>query len=176
MGAAFLRAINVAGRRVTNAHLCSCFEGMGFGQVSAFLASGNVLFDLSSRSSDEVESVIEEGLEQCLGYEVPTFVRTAREIFAMSSSQPFSDTDLARTSGNMQVVLLSTMPDQPRRNAALDRAPEEDLLAIVGRDMFWLPKGNISDSELDVKGLESILGSMTIRTHRTMVRLAAKLG
>jgi hypothetical protein len=42
--------------------------------------------------------------------------------------------------------------------------------------MYWLPKGNISDSELDLHALAKILGPMTIRAQRTMVRLATKLG
>jgi hypothetical protein len=41
---AFLRGINVGGRRVTMAQLCAAFEALGFAEVGTFLASGNVTF------------------------------------------------------------------------------------------------------------------------------------
>jgi hypothetical protein len=41
--------------------------------------------------------------------------------------------------------------------------------------MYWLPKGNMSDSELNLNTFEKILGPFTIRAQRTMARLATKL-
>ena len=53
--------------------------------------------------------------------------------------------------------------------------PDEDLLRYFEGDVFWLPRAGISDSKLNIKGLEGTLGEFTIRTVRTLVRLSARL-
>ena len=54
-------------------------------------------------------------------------------------------------------------------------ANPDDHLALDSREMYWLPKETISESELNVKTLEKMLGPMTIRTQRTIKRLATRL-
>ena len=49
---AFLRGMNLGGRRLMNDELCSHFTALGFTGVSAFLASGNVLFEAPEASVD----------------------------------------------------------------------------------------------------------------------------
>ena len=173
---AFLRGMNVGGRRVKNDELAACFVAIGFEHVSAFLASGNVVFETDGEPAADVEHQIEQGLGERLGYAVPTFVRSATEVGEIAAKQPFSTTDVAASAGNLQVALLSTRPDALNHEVALGLANPDDLLSVDGRQMYWLPKGNISDSELDLNALGKILGPMTIRAQRTMVRLAAKLG
>jgi hypothetical protein len=46
--AAFLRGINVGGRRVTGQQLCAPIEALGFQEVTSFLASGNVTLATAS--------------------------------------------------------------------------------------------------------------------------------
>lgn len=168
--------MNVGGRRVKNAELSMCFEAMGFEQVSAFLASGNVVFESGRKPAPDLELQIEQSLGERLGFAVPTFVRSAAEVAEIAAKQPFSTTAVAASTGNLQVAFLSNRPDAPNREIALGLANPDDLLSIDRRQMYWLPKGNISDSELDLKTLGKILGPMTIRAQRTMVRLAEKLG
>jgi uncharacterized protein (DUF1697 family) len=173
---AFLRAMNTGGRRVKNDELCACFEAMGFGGVSAFLASGNVLFESGPEPEAEIEARIEQGLLGCLAYEVPTFVRRGAEVAALASRQPFPSISVAASAGNVQVALLAARPTVAARESALALAPRDDLLFLDGRDLFWLPKTTISDSKLNVNHLEKLLGPLTIRTQRTMTRLTARLG
>ena len=59
--AAFLRGINLGHhRRVGKADLRACFEGIGFGEVGTFRASGNVLFAAGDGSPDEMKARIGE--------------------------------------------------------------------------------------------------------------------
>jgi hypothetical protein len=51
----------------------------------------------------------------------------------------------------------------------------EDHLALEQEELYWLPKGNLLDSDLDMKELGAVLGLMTVRTQRTVQRLAARL-
>jgi len=70
--------------------------------------------------------------------------------------------------------MLSTPPSAADRDAASALASADDLIAFSDSEMYWLPKVNISESKLNLKAIERELGPMTVRTHRTLVRIAAK--
>jgi len=174
MYVAFHRGMNLGRRRIRNEELCECFVAMAFTQVSAFLASGNVMFGTDTKLSD-LEKRIEHGLKQRLNYEVPTFVRGAERVAAIADHQPFPDTVVSASGGKLQVALLSARPSASSRRAALALRTDEDHLALDDQELYWLPSGSLLDSDLDMKGLGTILGPMTIRTQRTVQRLAARL-
>jgi uncharacterized protein (DUF1697 family) len=93
---AFLRAVNVGGRVVKMDELRRLFEGAGFDGVETFIASGNVIFSSPSTTTAAVEETIERALASALGYAVPTFVRTTREVAAAAVHVPFPARDVAR--------------------------------------------------------------------------------
>jgi uncharacterized protein (DUF1697 family) len=170
---AFLRGMNLGGRRIKNPELCACFEAMGFTEVGAFLASGNVIFEVARKPRGGLEAKIERGLEEQLGYPVPTFVRSADEVRAIAAYRPFSAEAITSSEGKLQVVLLAEKPSRAVRERVLGHASEDDHLALDGRELYWLPCGRMSDSELNLRAIEKALGEMTIRTRRTVERIAA---
>ncbi len=170
---AFLRGMNVGGHRIRNPELCSHFVALGFTNVSAFLASGNVIFDARDDSS-VLAHRIEERLESSLAYSVPTFLRTENEVRAIAEYEPFPPEVLELSAGKVQVALLLDRPETPARRVVSKLATEEDRLAIRGRELFWLPRGNLLASELDWTAIQTALGPMTVRTQRTVARIAAK--
>jgi len=172
---AFLRGMNLGKRRIKNTELCACFEDMGFERVSAFLASGNVIFDSGGRDEAALKAVIEAGLRERLSYPVPTYLRSAAEVEAIAERCPFTEAELSETAGRAQVVLLGAAPDAETRAAARAEQPDEDRLVFDRRELYWLPRAGLSDSKLDHKALDRRLGGTTIRTHRTLVRLGEKL-
>ena len=175
---AFLRGLNVGGHRVTMDVLCKRFEAMGFGDVSSFLASGNVLFSADADGADaidEMERRIEAGLGAELGYAVPAFVRTAGEVRAIADHAPFPADVIAASEGKLQVALLRTAPDAAASERVLRLATAADRLAIAGRELYWLPSGPMSQSALDLMEIGRALPPMTMRTARTIERIAAKL-
>jgi uncharacterized protein (DUF1697 family) len=108
---AFLRGMNVGGRRLTNDELRAHFEAMGFGGVASFRASGNVVFATSAEEPPgELGARIERGLASALGYEVPTFIRAAQELRAIATMQPFAAEQVAASAGKLQVALLAASP------------------------------------------------------------------
>ena len=44
------------------------------------------------------------------------------------------------------------------RESVLELSTDEDLLELVGRELYWSPKGNFLDSGLDLKAVERIVG------------------
>lgn len=170
--AAFLRGMNLGKRRIKNDELVACFVDLGFSEVGAFLASGNIAFTATGRRAS-VTKQLERGLKAALDYEVPTFLRTAAEVQALAQAEAFPATSAKR--GKLQVCLLKEAPrgdDVPDAVAAF--ASDADWLRLVDGDLFWWPEGGISTSDLDLRGLERLLGPMTIRTHNTVARMAKK--
>lgn len=171
--AVFLRGMNVGGHRITNDELCSILGDLGMQNPEAFLASGNVAFDAPRGKPDGIAAQLEQGLHDALGYEVPLFVRTADEVRAIAAQDPFGAEQDA-FAGKLQVSLLRSEPTADVTERVLDLATKDDLLAIVGRELYWLPRGRLTDSALDHKGIERALGMMTTRTHRTVTRIVEK--
>ncbi len=167
---AFLRGMNLGRRRITNDELCDCFRSLGFADVSAFLASGNVIFDAPRVAAAKLAARIEEGLSSALGYEVPTFIRTAVEVTAIVEQTPFADS-VVNAGGKIQVAMFTSKPGDTQRKRVLALGTKEDHLSIIGRELYWLPKRGILDSAIDLTLIEATLGPMTMRTQRTLGRI-----
>ena len=171
---AFLRGMNLGGRRIKNEQLREEFETLDLLDVATFRASGNVLFGSDSGEKALTET-IEAGLGEALGYEVPVFLRSGGEVAAIAAQEPFERKLIAASQGKLQVTLLRRQPAAAARRKVLDLATEEDRLAIEGRELYWLPSGGISDSGLDLKAIDAALGEGTMRTMGTVEQIAAKL-
>ena len=170
---AFLRGMNLGGRRIKNTELTEEFETLGFADVACFRASGNVVFSAKG-SEAKLTSEIEAGLGEALGYEVPVFLRSAKELSVLAAHEPFDPAEVKASKGKLQVALLPKKPAAGPRKRALAEASGEDRLAIEGRELYWLPSGGISDSGLDLKAVEAALGPWTMRTMGTIEQIAAK--
>lgn len=170
---AFLRGINVGGRRVTSTQLCAPFETLGFGEVGTFLASGNVTF--ATDETDDLEARIEVALQSALGFDVDVFIRTAGELARVVAFEPFPPDVLDASDGKVQVTFLRDEPDRSAIETALAHASGQDRLVVAGREWYWLPAAGISTSALDVQAVERALGRGTTRTINTVARLHARL-
>jgi len=171
---AFLRGMNLGGRRIKNEELRREFEALGFAEVSCFRASGNVIFGSEEGDEDALTRRIEAGLGEALGYEVPVFLRSAAELGKIAGREPFDATLVAASKGKLQVAFLATAPKGPSRKRALELSTGEHRLAIAGRELHWLPSGGISESSLDLKSLENLLGPWTMRTMGTVEQIIAR--
>ncbi len=172
---AFLRGMNLGNRRIKNDELRAEFETLGFVDVASFRASGNVIFGADKgRSEGALAGEIEAGLAESLGYEVPVFLRSCAEVAAIAARQPFSAKLVAASKGKLQISLLAEKPTAAARKKVLALASDDDLLAIEGCELFWLPSGGTIDSELDLKAIDAALGRGTMRTMGTIEQIAAK--
>lgn len=169
--AAFLRGMNVGGHRITNGDLRTHLTKMGLREVATFRASGNVVFDGGSDSPLKMQEQIEKGLQDALGYAVPTFVRNRDEVLEIAGTKPIEQ---GSSKGKLQVGLLAKAPSAKARKAVLALESEEDRLDFGKRELYWLPKGPMSDSKLDFKAIDALLGVMTVRTKGTIEQIASR--
>lgn len=172
---AFLRGMNLGGRRITNAELRAEFEALGYERVSSYRASGNVIFEASGQAEGELVAEIEEGLEESLGYAVPTLIRSEEEVRAIADFDPFDLDRVASSSGKLQVSILAKRPTKRERDAVLALATGDDPLVVVDREVYWLPSGGLLESALDLAAIDEVTGPSTRRTKGTIEGIAAKL-
>lgn len=172
--AAFLRGINLGSRRrVAAAGLRAPFEELGFREVATFRASGNVIFEADREPVAKLTGRIEAALEEALGFEVTTFLRTAAQVRAIAERRPFKRSLVDASKGKLQVAILSRRPSARTREEVLAMSGDEDRLAFSDRELYWLPSGGTRDSALDLKRVEGVLGQWTMRTKGTVEQIAA---
>ncbi len=174
---AFLRGMNLGNRRIKNPQLAAEFERLGLLEVATFRASGNVIFDTEVDGGEARAALaerIETGLLEGLGYDVPVYLRSAAELRAIAAREPFAAKDVAASKGKLQVTMLQAKPGAAARRKALALSTDADRLAIEGTELYWLPSGGVSETELDLKAIERALGPGTQRTMGTVEQIAAK--
>jgi uncharacterized protein (DUF1697 family) len=172
---AFLRGMNLGNRRIKNPELIAHFEAIGLEDVATFRASGNVVFvDPAGEAESKLQKRVEKELDERLGYDVAVFLRSAREVAAIAARDPFPAEAIAASKGKPQVVLLGRKPSAKAKKALREITPEGDLMETCGRELHWLPTVGLSETELDTKALDAVLGKGTTRTAGTIEQIAAK--
>jgi uncharacterized protein (DUF1697 family) len=171
---ALLRAINVGGHTVKMDRLRTLFEARGFGSVSSFIASGNIIFESQRNDTHAVEGEVEEHLRQALGFPVATFIRSTEEIKAVAAFKPFPAGEYGDAHSLMVAFLRAPPGDEGLRKLHAYRTDEDDF-RVHQREVYWLRRGKISESSFSGALLEKALGSAaTMRNSTTVRKLAAK--
>ena len=173
--AAFLRAINIGGRRLTMQQLVAALAPLGFEGVDTWQATGNVVFAAGDGAdSADLERRISEVLQDGLGMAVPAIVRTADRVAAIATDVPFTVAQVERTEGRVQVLFVRDQPGPEAVAAVLEHSTDDDELVWRCRELWWLPRTGVSDSRLSVRALEDALGVTTMRSHRSVAGLLAR--
>ena len=168
---AFLRAINVGGRTVKMERLAAIFHDLDFDAVETFIASGNVVFETGDTGEAELARRIEGALEAALGFRSDTFLRTRDELAAIAVTRPFG----AEPDGTVYVGFLSIEPSLSAARAVGALSNDVDVLAVVGREVWWLGRKGMGRSTVSGARLEKALGMpTTLRNLNTIDRLLAK--
>jgi uncharacterized protein (DUF1697 family) len=171
---AFLRAINIGGRRASSQQLAGCLDGSGFTNVANFRASGNLIFDADRAPAPDLTRRLDEALTVGLGFEVRSFLRTAAQVRAIAAFEPFPPNVRAASKGKLQVALLAKPPPKRTREEVLALATDADPLAISGSELYWLPSGPTMQTDLDLRLLDKLVGDNTRRTKNMISEIAAK--
>ena len=170
---AFLRGINVGGHRVKMDRLRELVEALGFEHVETFIASGNVIFSSTSRDVHAMEQRIPRQLQEALGYEVPTLIRSQSELESIAT---FESSEPAPTDQSVYVIFLPEAADVELRRSLDNLSTDTDRFEFAGREAYWLIRGKLSESPLFGKDLTKLAGGTptTTRNMNTIRRLVAK--
>lgn len=171
---AFLRAINVGGRVVKMDDLRRHFTSAGFSGVQTFIASGNVIFRSSARSTSHLERSIESALEEALGYPVAAFVRSLPELTGLVA-HPLVSGDGPPGRGSTYVAFLRAAPakDAARKLMAFSNGVDE--FHVHGREVIWVIRRAFGESTFSGAALEKTLAMpATVRNSTTVRKIADK--
>ena len=172
---AFLRAINVGGgRTVKMQSLRQVFDSLGFSKVATFIASGNVVFETTTRETKALERKIERALKEALGYEVRTFVRGEAELVKIAAYRPFTQSKFDETWNSNIIFLADNLTPALKRNVKA-LTTNTDAFAVRGREIYWLRRRKQNGALFSTVPLEKILGrTFTVRGAGTIKKIASK--
>lgn len=170
---AFLRAINVGGRRVKMDVLRQIFEAIdGISQVETFIASGNVIF-ISDHPPKLLESQIQTTLKEQLGYEVETFIRTPDALIQIAQHNPFPEYDAEADS--LYISFLADVPSTEAIEKLHTFNNDINKFHVHGQEVYWLCHKSISESKFSNNMLEKALRMpATLRDISTIKKMIAK--
>ncbi|QMU68308.1 DUF1697 domain-containing protein [Streptacidiphilus sp. P02-A3a] len=157
---AFLRAVNVGGRKVEMARLRALLDGMGLARVRSHIASGNVFFDAeldTPAARAELVAAVETRLRAEFGFDIPVLLRSTDEVAAALAAAPFDQVELTPET-RLSIAFLSgplTGLTLPLRSA---KGYWELLAATEGEAYLvsWRLNGQLGDNP--VAALEKAFG------------------
>jgi uncharacterized protein (DUF1697 family) len=170
---AFLRAVNVGGRRVAMATARGVLTELGYDEVDSFATSGNLIFAAIGKAADH-EAAIRAALEDEFGFELTTFVRTARQVTALATDKPFG----AIAAGHTHFALLPlTRLTAVERKAVARLSNDHDEVVVRGRDVHWLIRSKSTETTLGPKRWQDALpdNPTTARNMTLLTRLVNRL-
>lgn len=169
---AFLRAVNLGKRTVKMSHLAELVRDLGHDDVWTHINSGNVVFEASGTRAT-LERQIEAALEDDLGFEVTTFVRTTAELHRALAIEPFK----VAPGDTYFVTFLKDNLSKPKANALEALSNEFDTLVVKGRDVHWRMRGKSTDTKLTTKAWDNVVGHhrSTSRNTNMLRKLMSKI-
>ena len=89
---ALLRGITPTNPVMKNEKLRAVFEKLGYQNVISVISSGNIIFETTHADAmSKLETTIETALQQELGIDIPTIVRSEQQLTRLASKKPFEE-------------------------------------------------------------------------------------
>jgi uncharacterized protein (DUF1697 family) len=172
---AFLRAINVGGGRTVKMQpLRQVFESLGFSRVTTFIASGNVVFETTTKNIKALERKIERALKAALGYKVRAFVRGEDELAKIANYRPFPQSKFDETWQSNIIFLADNLNEKLKQNVEALRT-NTDTFEVHGQEIYWQRRRKQNKSLFSTVPLEKMLGrAFTVRGANTIKKIVSK--
>ncbi len=170
MGAfvALLRAVNVGGTgKLPMSDLKAICEELGFGAVSTYIASGNVVFT-SRKSEAAIKAALEKRLAAYAGKPVGVLVRSAAEMAQVLSDNPFPKAAPNRT----MAVFLDRAP--PADTLAGVRGQRDEEIRLGRREIYILYDQGMGTSKLVIPAAKTGT-ARNMNTVATLAKMAAEI-
>jgi uncharacterized protein (DUF1697 family) len=171
---AFLRAINVGGRRIKMDALKILFEEAGLLNVQTFLASGNVVFDAVGEEPSNLEAKLEQLIFETFGFESQVMVRSIEAIQAVPKYEAFPAADIDKA-GAYNVAFLKNEMSAEAQEKLMTLQNEVDRFHVHGTEVYWLCAVKQSESKFSNVVLEkTVKMASTMRGMSTLDKLIKK--
>lgn len=173
---AFLRGINVGGsHKVPMAELRKEMENAGFQNIQTLLNSGNVIFESSTSSIQDLEKVISDHLEQVFGFAIPVLVRRATDIIKLIEHDPFQAITLTKDLR----FYISFLKENPESEISLPWSAEDGsfkILEIRDKAICSVLDLSVTKTTKGMDLLEQMFGkNLTTRNWNTINKIGQKV-
>ena len=143
--AAFLRGINVGGKnKVKMETLREVCAKIGFENVKTYINSGNIIFESAKMDDKIIAGKIEKAIEKEFGLNIKTIVRPIDEIEKLVKNNPFEGR--FENDKDLHVFFLDEELSEEKCETLLEKNNENEMFAVIGREIFYLSHINFSDS------------------------------
>ncbi len=169
---ALLRGINVSGHNpIRMEALRRSFESLGYGRITTYLQSGNVVFVPPEDDPETTASHIAAKIREDFGWDVPVLVLTAEKLLAVASRNPlFKKPDI--DPAFLHVTFLSSLPLSPDTPALALRCGPGERIVLDGDVVYLYCPGGYGNTKLSNTFLETKLGvKATTRNWKTVTQL-----
>ncbi|WP_152394153.1 DUF1697 domain-containing protein [Paenibacillus guangzhouensis] len=171
---ALLRGINVSGHHVIKMErLRQIFETLPVRHVRTYIQSGNVIFEAEEQRTDALSKQIEETLQEALGYEVRTVVRSAEELAEIIARSPYA-ANVPAEQEKLYVTFLSALPTEANIAQLMTFQSDVDDFEVLGHEVYIRCRESYGKSVYSNNFLEKKLGvAATTRNWATVNKLLA---
>jgi len=174
---ALLRGINVGGNnKVPMSELRNLASDLGLTEPKTLIQSGNLTFKASRQSCEDLEGVLEEGLEKLLGLKIQLMVRTLAEWEEIIAANPFAKEADADPS-HLLLIALKQEPDFDLVRSMQVAMLGPEKFVGVGRELYVVYPEGIGDSKIGkTPGWNKLASTGTGRNWNTVLKLMALAG
>jgi len=170
---ALLRAVNVGGRAsLKMSDLRAVAERLGCTNVRTLLQSGNLVFEAKGGKAAALEGALEAALKKEFGLETALIMRSAKELDAAISANPFPEEAKAAPS-KLLVMFLKDRVAAKTVEALQEAVKGREVIRHNGRELYIVYPDGIGRSKLTGSLIEKKLGARgTARNWNTVLKLA----
>ncbi len=169
---AMLRGINVSGqKKIKMADLKSYLEELDFKNIKTYIQSGNIIFEFDSNDIKSIEESIKSKIKEKYDFDVPTIVKTKKEIEHVLQNNPFINKQ-GKDPDRTYVTFLSDLPSQENieKLKGIDYSPEEFILD--GRNIYFYSPNGYGKAKMNNNFFENKLKvEATTRNWKTVNKL-----
>ena len=154
--------------KLPTAPLRAALMADGFGNVTTYIATGNVVLT-SDLPAEEVRSRVATIARERFGFAKEIFVRTGGEWTRVVRDNPFPEgADEPRT---LHAFILQTKPSKEAVDALSAKAAETERIAVKGTTLYLHAPDGFGTSRLPTLIERTFGGATTARNWNTMVKL-----
>lgn len=173
---AFLRGINVSGRKTVNmAELKRAFKELGFDNVITYGQSGNVIFDCTRTNTTKLATRGEESLSESFGFSTNVIIRTQQELEKIINDNPLSHR-AGVAPDKLYVTFLLDSPDASALSNLEIKSDAGEQFVIVGKEVYLYCPNGYARTKLNNATFEKKLNTVaTTRNWKTINNVVSKL-
>lgn len=166
---AMLRGINASGQKIIKMEtLRASFEALTFSRVRTYFQTGNVVFEASKGTVDNLSRKIKERILGDYAFSVPVILRTSAEMKKIVSDNPFlmeREIDHSR----LHVTFLAELPEKAALGKLDSLNGDPDQFRIRNREVYLYCPNGYGRSKLSNSAFEKLLSvEATTRNWKTV--------